>query len=152
MTHHPAGGQDAAIRFRGTAARLLDFTAMTLWTRPCRAMKQTLAAVIPIPENTPGMGQRQATTMKNSINEGTRLEAVGPGDILTVQHSSFRVLSSQRDEGLVTLILDDGPHQPLTFIGLPGTAVCIVPGSDAVGETPTNPTSREASAEGQNAR
>ena len=151
MTYHPAGGREPLIRFWGTAARLLDFTAVTRWTASCRVMKQALAAVIPIPENTPGMGQRQATTLKNGINEGTRLEAVRPGDILTLQHCSFRVLNSQRDEGRVTLILDDGSQQPLTFIGLPGTAVRISPGLEAVGETPTDPTSREAPAEGQHA-
>ena len=151
MTYQPVGGRNPALRFSGAAARLLDFTTTTLWTALCRVMKQALAAVIPVPENTPGMGQRQATTMKNGINEGTRLEAVRPGDILTLQHSSFRVLSSQRDEDLVTLILDDAPQQPLTFIGLRGTAVCINSGLVTDGGTPMNPTSREAPADGQHA-
>ena len=149
MTYDPRAGRNPTLWFWGAAARLLDFTGMTLWTAPCRVMKQPLAAVIPIPENTPGRGQRQAKTMKNSINEGTRLEIVRAGDILILQHSSFRVLSSQRDEDLVTLILDDVPQQPLTFIGLPGTAVCVNSGLDTDGETPVNPTSPEAPAEGQ---
>lgn len=86
--------------------------------------------------------------MKKSINTGTRLETVRPGDILALQHSRFRVLTSQRDEDLVTLELDDAPEQPLTLIGLPGICVNVASRRDS-GATPEDPTAnsrRNASA------
>ena len=86
--------------------------------------------------------------MKNGINAGTRLEAVRPGDILTLQHSRFRVLTSDRDKDLVTLELDDAPEQPLTLIGLRGMAVSVESRHDS-GATPEDPTAssrRNASA------
>ena len=88
--------------------------------------------------------------MKNAINAGTRLEAVRPGDILSLQRNSFRVLSSQRDNDLVTLELDDAPGQPMTLIGLTGTAINIESHHDSAGQTPTNPVASEAPVEGQN--
>ena len=75
--------------------------------------------------------------MKNSINKGT-LEAVHPGDILTLQDSRFRVLSSQRDADLITLELDDTPEQPLTLIGIPSMAVNVESGEDSRA-TPRDP-------------
>ncbi len=62
--------------------------------------------------------------MKNG-NKETRLEAVRPGDTLTLKSFRFRVLSSQRESGLVTLELDDASEQPLTLIGVPSMAVNI---------------------------
>ena len=75
--------------------------------------------------------------MKNSIDKGT-LEAVRLGDILTLQHSRFRVLSAQRDADLVTLELDDTPEQPLTLIGIPSMAVNVESGKDSRA-TPRDP-------------
>lgn len=63
--------------------------------------------------------------MKNGNNKEIRLEAVCPGDILTLQRFRFRVLSSQREADLVTLELDDAPEEPLTLIGVPSMAVNI---------------------------
>lgn len=88
--------------------------------------------------------------MKNTNNAGTRLEAVRPGDMLTLQRNSFRVLTSQRDNDLVTLELDDAPGQPMTLIGLPSTAVNIESHHDGDGQTPANPAAGEAHVEGQN--
>ena len=121
---------------------------MALWTASCRVMKQALAAVIPIPENNRNGARDGPLSMKNGINEGTRLEAVCPGDILTLRHSRFRVLTSQRDHVLVTLELDDAPEHPLTLIGLPGMAVSIEPRHDggAAPEDPTANSRRNASA------
>ncbi len=86
-------------------------------------MKQALTAVIPVPENT-WIGARDGHgSMKKDITPETRLEAVRPGDILTLQHSRFRVLTSERSKGLVTLELDGEHDHPLTLIGLPGMAV-----------------------------
>lgn len=56
--------------------------------------------------------------MNNGNIKETRLEAVRPGDTLTLQRFRFRVLSSQREADLVTLELDDAPEQPLTLIGV----------------------------------
>jgi hypothetical protein len=101
-------------------------------------MKQALAASsIPVPENTRNRPKRQPQRMNNSINKGT-LGAVRPGDILTLQHSRFRVLSSQRAEDLVTLELDDTPEQPLTLIGIPSMAVNVESGKDSRA-TPRDP-------------
>lgn len=63
--------------------------------------------------------------MKNGNNDETPLVAVRPGDTLTLKRFRFRVLSSQRESGLVTLELDDAPEQPLTLIGVPSMAVNI---------------------------
>lgn len=62
--------------------------------------------------------------MKNSISKGT-LEAVRPGDVLVLQGSRFRVLSTQREAGIVTLELDDAPDQPLTLVGVTSMAVNV---------------------------
>lgn len=116
------------------------------WFR--RVMKQALAAVIPVPENT-GTGAKDGQrSMKNGINQGTRLEAVRPGDILTLQNSRFRVLTSQRAKDLVTLELEDTPEQPCTFIGLPGAAVNIEPRYDG-GSPSQDPVGSGAAGEGK---
>ncbi|QCO98362.1 hypothetical protein FCN77_12505 [Arthrobacter sp. 24S4-2] len=70
--------------------------------------------------------------MKKGINNEIRLAAVRPGDVLTVHHSRFRVLSSQREAGLVTLELDDAPEHPLTLIGVPSMAVQVEPDHDSL--------------------
>lgn len=76
--------------------------------------------------------------MKNGVNNGTRLEAVRPGDILTLQRSRFHVLSTQCDEDLVTLELDDAPERSLTLIGIAAMAV-NVESSQNSGATPGHP-------------
>jgi hypothetical protein len=76
--------------------------------------------------------------MKKGSNKEIRLGSVRPGDALTLQHSRFRVLSSQREAGLVTLELDDAPERPLTLIGVPSMAVHIEPGHDSLA-TPEDP-------------
>lgn len=63
--------------------------------------------------------------MRNGINKGTRLAAVRPGDVLTLQRSRFRVLSARCDADLVTLKLDDAPDRPLTLIGVAAMAVDV---------------------------
>ncbi|MDR6508552.1 hypothetical protein [Arthrobacter oryzae] len=63
--------------------------------------------------------------MKNGNHKKTLLEAVRPGDVLTLQRFHFRVLSSHRQEDLVTLELDGAPEQSLTLIGVPSMAVNI---------------------------
>lgn len=70
--------------------------------------------------------------MKNSNNKRTRLEAVRPGDILTLQRDRFRVLSAQQEADLVTLLLDDTPREPLTLIGVPSMAVNVESGNNGL--------------------
>ncbi|WLQ05823.1 hypothetical protein [Arthrobacter oryzae] len=62
------------------------------------------------------------------MNQGTQLEAVRPGDVLILQRSRFRVLSSQHDADLVTLELDDEPEQPMILIGVPSMPVVVEAG------------------------
>jgi hypothetical protein len=102
-------------------------------------MKQALAApVIPVPESTPDGRRDRPKRMKNGNNKETLLEAVRPGDVLTLKRFHFQVLSSQRQDDLVTLELDDSPEQPLTLIGVPSMAVSIEPRHDSQ-TTPCGP-------------
>jgi hypothetical protein len=81
----------------------------------------------------------------------TRLDSVHAGDILTLQRSCMRVLSSQRDADLVTLELEDTPDHPMTFIGAASLTVTIEPGQEtqtqagqpmSAGEAPVEKDSR----------
>jgi hypothetical protein len=68
--------------------------------------------------------------MKTGMTVITRLDSVHTGDILTLQRSRLRVLSCQRDAGLVTLELEDAPDHPMTLIGTASMTVTVEPGHD----------------------
>ena len=63
--------------------------------------------------------------MNNEAHYTTRLKAVRPGDMLTLQRQRFRVLTSQHDDGLITLELEDTPDHPITLIGVVNMKVTI---------------------------
>lgn len=64
-------------------------------------------------------------TVNNPATKLTRLEAVHPGDVLTLQHNRFTVLTAQRDAGLVTLELQDTADKSSTLIGVATMQVTI---------------------------
>ena len=63
--------------------------------------------------------------MNNDAHNTTRLKAVRPGDVLALQRQRFRVLTSQQDDGLITLELEDTPDHPITLIGVANMHVAI---------------------------
>jgi hypothetical protein len=69
--------------------------------------------------------------MDNGMKHTTRLGAVRPGDVLTLQQDHFRVLTSQRRAGVMTLELEDAPEHPLTLIGVPSMTVTLESRSDS---------------------
>ena len=106
-------------------------------------MKQALAApVIPVPESTRERAREtRPRRMKNGVNNGTRLEAVRPGDVLTLQALPVpRPVVAMRRRTMVTLELDDAPERPLTLIGVAAMAVSVEPQPRQRGHAGASPT------------
>jgi hypothetical protein len=87
-------------------------------------MRQPVAGVtFPLPRGTRGRFMGRLTAIKNIVDDTVHLKAVRAGDIVRFGGISMRVLSAERQAGLVTLELEDQPARPMTLVGLPDMPV-----------------------------
>jgi hypothetical protein len=77
--------------------------------------------------------------LENGMKETAPLGSVRPGDVLSLQQIHFRVLSSQRHAGVMTLELEDTAEHSMTLVGIPGMPVTIESRYDRRALGPVNP-------------